>query len=339
MSTQLSSPARRTALAAGVLLLLTSIAWSASADPLRIIGGRRATQAETYATVVIGDEIDGLFEPTCTGTLVAPDLVVTATHCVVDIDEETDEVLGVLDAGTMLVGVNILDAYNDDGDFYEVDELIPNMRFPNPDDEPIDETGLGEEDDIALIWLTEDVVGVEPVPILPSAAVSEALAPGSPIIITGYGLTEADNDDSAGVLHIAEVFVDGLGPWEFSVEGGGEVDSCQGDSGGPGYVEWDGDIYLVGASSRGVENSDRSCGDGGIYTLVPAFQTWMAQMTDGEFDPADTGAGDGPAAGAGGGGSDGGCSASGLRPSAAGAKWLLGAMALLLVGVGLRGRR
>ena len=38
---------------------------------------------------------------------------------------------------------------------------------------------------------------------------------------------------------------------------------------------------LIGASSRGVDDSDLDCGDGGIYTLVPTYRDWIAQVSGG----------------------------------------------------------
>jgi secreted trypsin-like serine protease len=57
-------------------------------------------------------------------------------------------------------------------------------------------------------------------------------------------------------------------------------DTCHGDSGGPLYIEnANGDILLLGATSRGARNAVNECGDGGIYVRVDQFLDWIQQQT------------------------------------------------------------
>ncbi|MGA7730135.1 MAG: trypsin-like serine protease [Chloroflexia bacterium] len=58
------------------------------------------------------------------------------------------------------------------------------------------------------------------------------------------------------------------------------TDTCTGDSGGPLYVEGaDGRYYLLGATSRATAGSVNTCGDGGIYTRVDKFVDWIKEKT------------------------------------------------------------
>ncbi|MCA9547311.1 MAG: trypsin-like serine protease, partial [Myxococcales bacterium] len=108
-------------------------------------------------------------------------------------------------------------------------------------------------------------------------------------------------------------------------------DTCPGDSGGPVYLLGDGEApWLVGVTSRGVDNSDATCGDGGIYTYAPAYRGWIIDSAGGLFPPSDE-PGAGGAGGQGGtggddfidddegGGGDDGCSAA---PNTPGSGWL-----------------
>ena len=54
---------------------------------------------------------------------------------------------------------------------------------------------------------------------------------------------------------------------------GAGKDSCNGDSGGPIVKRslTDGRWHLMGLTSYGARN----CGDGGVYTKVSAFASWM----------------------------------------------------------------
>ncbi len=57
-------------------------------------------------------------------------------------------------------------------------------------------------------------------------------------------------------------------------------DSCCGDSGGPAYIKSaTGEYYLLGATSRGIKGSEVECGDGGIYVRVDKCLDWIRQVT------------------------------------------------------------
>lgn len=60
-----------------------------------------------------------------------------------------------------------------------------------------------------------------------------------------------------------------------TVLAGPTADSCAGDSGGPAYVVTGSDYYLAAITSRAV-NSLGTCGPGGIYTLItPDIVNWI----------------------------------------------------------------
>lgn len=58
------------------------------------------------------------------------------------------------------------------------------------------------------------------------------------------------------------------------------LDSCKGDSGGPLYVEHNGELFLLGATSRGVTHAFQECGDGGVYVRVDRCLDWIRSVTD-----------------------------------------------------------
>lgn len=57
-------------------------------------------------------------------------------------------------------------------------------------------------------------------------------------------------------------------------------DSCKGDSGGPLYIRGSGNTFhLLGVTSRGIINTVNVCGDGGIYVRVDKFLDWIKDQT------------------------------------------------------------
>lgn len=54
------------------------------------------------------------------------------------------------------------------------------------------------------------------------------------------------------------------------VAGGAGYDSCNGDSGGPAYIQTSTGPKLVGLTSRAKDQSNKPCGEGGVYTRIDA---------------------------------------------------------------------
>jgi hypothetical protein len=290
--------ARASILLAPLLASLASAGCSAPApDPLGegaspILRGRAATLDEVYGTVALMSSADG--EEWCTGTLIAPTVVVSAAHCVVD--EESPGGTTDLSPSEFFVVAGALDAYAPAPEQrYDVRALARHPGFPGYDD-PSDPDGLGREDDISVLLLAAPVVGVSPVPVLPMAEVDTWLVPGDPVVIAGYG----DRDlagDQYGQLYLGETPYVRRNDAELLAGDKDSPDTCLGDSGGPAYVDAGGHLALVGATSRAGAASVEECGEGGIYTLVPAYEEWLVANAQGEYTP-------GAAGGGGAGGSD-----------------------------------
>jgi len=245
---------------------------------LPIVGGKAATEAEIQATVALLSTQDQ--EPFCTGTLIAPRVVVTAAHCISEIndDKATPE-----PPEKIAVGVGSLEAKKTPKNkIYSVSKVVPHPSFPNME-ESKDPTGLLHQHDIGLLVLSKPVEGMKPVPVLPFKQFDSVLKEGTPITITGYGVTD---DESAGVLFTAQTPYQRRSDSEFLAGRKGEPDSCNGDSGGPAYVSHDGKLFLIGATSRASANSTAACGEGGIYSLVSAFDDWIKASADDLYPPA-----------------------------------------------------
>jgi hypothetical protein len=200
----------------------------------------------------------------CTGTLVAPNVVVTAAHC----DREG------CPGERVFIGRDI--------DRPQEGRIVSvAARAVHPD-----YARRRPYADVMVLILDEDVTGVAPRAIAPS----DGLRDEASIRVVGYGRVDVAGTMGYGVRRLVDVPL--VSP-ELAVgqEAGTEFaagrpflekDSCSGDSGGPAYVERDGSWLLMGATSRAIPGR-RTCGDGGIYTSVPAHADWVRSADGGHW--------------------------------------------------------
>ena len=285
--------ARRTLLALGALLALSSAAARGDEPTPRIVGGSVVPDDRYPFMVAVYEDGDGdgSFGPTCGGSLIAARWVLTAAHCLVD---ATTQTVNAASAHGVVLGTRSL--AQDSGLF-----LVARRVFVHPDYDP-----RGNVADIALIELPRAVDGA--VISLPSAdsAIPEI---GEPSIVAGWGLTA---ENGAPVVDLREVslpivshalclpfYVDvgGLDSGAHLCAGGartGGRDSCQGDSGGPLFVPREGVWVQAGIVSSGIGCARPRIP--GVYTRLTTYVDWVASLVDGlqlvSGDPAGGGQGD-----------------------------------------------
>jgi hypothetical protein len=168
---------------------------------------------------------------------------------------------------------------------YEVSEVRPHGGFPGMAD-PGDVEGLGQFDDIGVLMLSSPVAVLTPVVVMTLDRLDEALVPETPVILSGYGVTGPGAGAPSGVLFIAEAPYQRRTATEMLVGAPGTPDACPGDSGGPAYVWSEGALQLVGTTSRATLTATEACGEGGIYTLVPAYDGWLRDVAPGAYPPS-----------------------------------------------------
>ncbi len=234
---------------------------SPSAGPtVGIVGGAPVAEGELEAVVALYTRNANFG---CTGTLIAPDLVLTAGHC------------GFSMEGA-LVGTHDL---ANGGEWYGLEEV-----WVHPD--------YAISFDVAVYRLDAPVPGIEPVPLLLDCKAREALIEGATVQIAGFGDIDTFATESTDLLHAADATVRDpfcsdpanscnpeVSPGGELIAGGDGIDTCNGDSGGPLFVTVDGTLYLAGVTSRQALPSTTPCGDGGIYPRSDAFAAWIEETT------------------------------------------------------------
>ncbi len=257
-----------------------------------IINGEAATEDEwpqagammMDATMSFGGHVMDFRMLVCSSTLIAPDVVMLAAHCVdpdsftygygtltdVDIRWSRQADLGAHDGSTI----------ND----WPADAVVAWdwVHHPEWDLFALD-TGIGDSKDIALLFLDTPVLDV-PFAYLPTVEEATQVVEGAEVVVVGWGQQTSDRQPPAGtygykqqgVSFIAEL---GLAELQVGLEPD-DVRKCHGDSGGPTFLtiatETVDPLRVVGVTSHAYDTTDCRI-TGGVDTRVDAYLTWIDQ--------------------------------------------------------------
>ncbi|HYF56237.1 MAG TPA: trypsin-like serine protease [Salinarimonas sp.] len=201
----------------------------------------------------------------CSGVLIAPDLVLTAAHCVL---QRSHYRVVAQDRAFRSRSLPVTDV-----------ALHPAFV---PGTTPRGQPGV----DLAVVKLGLPL-GQDHVPFDPAAAV--AVGPGERVVIAGYGVTAEGRDGSArilrqadlvtlGTLEVANRVLVGVDPQRYAARSG--AGACRGDSGGP-ILRREGRAYrLLGivSWSSGAFEEPRPGACGGFTAITPVAEhlDWIA---------------------------------------------------------------
>ncbi len=196
----------------------------------------------------------------CTGTLIAPTVVVTAGHCI-----GNDPPDGVL------VGASALSRPQEG----QTISVMKAVEYPNS-------------------WNTVDagiLILSQPATTTPRAIASGwakfDIKNGAAVQLVGFGTTDRNgNRPTDSLMEAATTITDfncstspgcnsGARPDGELGAGGMGIDTCPGDSGGPVYLTTEYGAFLTGITSRAYDNANVACSDGGIYGRPDKIMDWI----------------------------------------------------------------
>jgi secreted trypsin-like serine protease len=208
--------------------------------------------------------------PFCSGTLIEPDVVVTAAHC---LNVGKNRKVRTMNPADLAIYVG------DDPSADILDHLYlttETLIFPsyNP---------IALRNDIALVRLSGDITEpVTPVDNLPASTGFTSADVGTLINMAGFGETETG---SSGVKLQVDVTLGSLGCYVSGCPDSGYTATqiayaqsaagpCFGDSGGPAFAYRGGVPYVGAVTSYG----DSNCTIYGVSTRVDAFESWINEF-------------------------------------------------------------
>jgi secreted trypsin-like serine protease len=245
---------RRAALAAAIL----GVAFQGPAGAL--VGGAQIARGQIAYHVVMISGARGTF---CSGTLIAPDIVLTAAHCT------TEAAAGLTvsrsaEAGparSSVVAVAVHPSYNA-GDYARSRAAV----------------------DLAMLKLDEPLSVPQPIVIHGLVPL-----PGERLVVAGFGVTAAGSHTGLGTLQTATLAAVGepsslqLRLADPASQGGAVpgIGSCDGDSGGPVFEPGGGRLVLIGVMSWS-NGPGWFAGCGGVTGVTPLarHREWIVRTTE-----------------------------------------------------------
>lgn len=218
----------------------------------QIIGGNVVTNTNYTSKFVVG-----LFAPrfgSCSGVIIAPDLILTAAHCIPPNPKALTVIFDTnLNTASQLNMRAVINA-----------KVTPYWNPNTPKNK--------NKGDLALVRIQGDLPhGYRPAPLLTNP---QFLGNNSLTLIAGFGLSSYNRQAStSGVLRETFTPISQMNYSETEVllsqiDGRG---TCSGDSGGPAFILINGIYYVWGITSHG----DNDCVTFGVYTNLVVYVRWI----------------------------------------------------------------
>lgn len=237
-------------------ILVAALALSAALPASAMVGGAPATEDGMGRSVVTIIGSRGTF---CSGALIAPDLVLSAAHCVMP---GADYKIVLYDAQhqPQLRDVKRVASHPQ----FNVQGILAHRATA----------------DVALLKLSEPLKTKTPAP---SGAPLEPIAAGSRFTVFGIGVTIRGDGKSGGTIRAASLVATGQ-PGRLQIRlvdpatnnTGPGLGACTGDSGAPVFEDQNGRAVIIGVVSWST-GPNNAAGCGGLTGVTPLtlYRNWI----------------------------------------------------------------
>lgn len=229
-----------------------------NADSAQIIGGEVVQPSDIVvnSTVALKYIQGNNAYAMCTGTLISPNLVLTAAHCL------RGQSKSQIRIGFSINVINKLDPET----MVEVADMVIHPKYGS----------TGRLNDVALIALAKTA----PAPYKPVGIISDKykMEIGMPMLLAGYGvINDANGEDTEALRKVTVPMAKIIDADAILVtDQTKNTGACNGDSGGPAYLEKDGLLYVYGIT-RGPHANAPHCHAYGEYTWASKFETFILE--------------------------------------------------------------
>jgi len=229
-----------------------------------IVGGKKESGWEGVGALTRNATAYGYYGSFCSGTLVAPQWVLTAGHCLYGQPGEPLFPENV----KFYVGPNSNPPWYgfepDEGKLYQADAFFIHPEY----------NAQYTSNDIALMHLAAPVADVPFYPMSTKTIDNSFMY--EQILYVGYGVSSGISNQGGGVKRSGYMKF-----WAYEktyyVSGYEKSGVCFGDSGGPGFLEIDGEMKVIGVNSSVWSQNQDPCTGGAIQTRVDTYAEWISE--------------------------------------------------------------
>ena len=263
--------------------LLTTLVFAQETPP--IVGGQTTSEYKAVGQLFAYSDQQGGFG-FCSATLIHPQYVLTAAHCIAGQAAEQFEAQGF-----DIYFVSATNVYSElqngtQTAFARVSSMEAHNGY-NPNSQQ------GIQDDIGIMRLASPIRNIDPIPLNTQTPASS----WDEIRYVGFGITGENNQNSSGIRRTVTVPLNNSNnqAWPYGYDQmfmytwdpSGQANICSGDSGGAAFRQLsDGTVSLAGVNSFGFDQQDTNndtCS--GPYAVagsarIDVYYNWITERVD-----------------------------------------------------------